>query len=756
MDIYILSNKEDSMNKRLFFSGIISILLIFAFLAGCDNGTTTEYVPGPTVTVPGPTVTVPGPTVEVPMPGQNYNALVKALLDAGDAYLKDPSTTPVVTITGQIPVQGNSDLKVPDYVILEIAKGARLTIEANAMLYVREKGKVVVKGELYFERYANWDDVRQAKIVGDIDVDGGTVYDKSDEAFNLQHVSKIYRGGKLVYSGGAAVAQDHEKFVLGYPDFTGDGYIKMVYSDGWSKFNLVRPANPPVDNLLTHPAAGPADPALLGFEVIGTIELTSGDLVLPDSVAANQLAFTVKKGSKLTIGQGASLISQSGDLHVINADEVCRLIVDEGASIEVSGLLGYPPTKDQAAAPPNVNPVSRNDGTITVLDSGALFINDWGDPVATLTSTNNGTVILKGGSRVLYDRGVPIPEVLISTGPAAKAIQTSSKTDITFTPALMTISGDKASFKNSWPTPFALPLSLAITNKAEVTAKGAVTGKVADLEITVSGGGKLILETKLDDTGNALAGITVSGEGSEVIAKPTADFFEHGPLTVKDKGTGTFIYPAAAVALPPNCNPDGPNITLGNGANIVLKGAASFTEPAGAIIVENYNVKVEAPVAFDSKAVTLKNAKFTGNITGAADAVTLTDSEMTMSSGTVDSDTTGTWVLVNSTVNFNNLKSGFTGSAAITMSLGSIVNVTGELSFSGAAAAITVSDASSKITGKSGAKITSTASGTTDKLTITAAGGANSVKGLTFTSGAATIAAGTTATYKDDTTGWEL
>ena len=735
------------MKKKLFFSGIISVLLIFAFLVGCDNGTT-EYIPGPVITIPV-TTAVPGPTVTVPVPGQDYNGLVKALIDAGEAYIKDtevPKKTQLVPIFETIVVQGNNDVKVPDGVVLEIALGGRLIIEGNAMLYVRETGKVNVKGDLYFEQFANWDDVRQAKIVGEIDVDGGTVYDKTDQAFMLQHVTRIKNSGKLMYSGGTSVAAGHEKFLLGHPTFTGDGYIKMVFSDGWSKYNLVRDAIPanPTTTLLTHVAAGATDPALRGFEVIGNIELTGGSLVLPDTISTNQLAFTVKKGSKLTIGANASLVTETG----AQADiaKITMLVVEEGGAIDVDGFLGFPVIENGAGNYSGA--ISQNKGTITIKETGTLLADDGGtqSPSTILPKANKGKIILKGGAKFLYDRtAFPSYVIFASPGTSAQDIQTNSKTDITFEPDLVTISGDKAVFTaaSTWN---ALPFSLVITGKgADVTFKGQLAGASAGMDVTVEKGGKLTLEQAPTNATAILDGITVTGDGSEIIAGPAGVDFQYAPLLLDNKGKGTFKQAATAVDLAAGGFLIA-DVTARNGATVSYVGAWGLGS-AGGGAAEGYNIIFDTVPNY--QAITLTDATLTVPSFTLGGDVSLTNSTVTFPSGIVVG-AANTWTLINSTVNIDSMTSAVTGgSNAFSLSLKSTINIKGALTFITATGTpvITLNDVDSRITGASGAKIVVNAGVT--NLTINAPGGQSSVAGLEFTGSApalsTTIAGGKTA-----------
>ena len=187
------------MKNRLFFSGIISILLIFGFLTGCDNGTTNKEVVE--VPMPGDTIIDEGPRVTLEPP-QTGGERRKQLLKAEEDYAMDSSVIQVIPVTRELSIPGNSSITVPDYVVLEIRKGVRFTIESNAFFYVRPHGVVDVKGDLYFDEYAQGDDVRQTKIEGKILVNGGLVYDKSKHGSQLQYVTSIRNGGQLYFAGG--------------------------------------------------------------------------------------------------------------------------------------------------------------------------------------------------------------------------------------------------------------------------------------------------------------------------------------------------------------------------------------------------------------------------------------------------------------------------------------------------------------------------------------------------------------------------
>ena len=450
------------MRNKLFFTGLVSALLIFAIFAGCDNGTTTKDVV--VVTAPGPVITMEGPKETVEVPGQNAGDLRKALQAAQDKLIADPSATPpVVVITGQIPIQANSSITVPDYVTLQIRKGARLTVEANALFFVKEHAVVDVQGELYFEQFANGDDVRQAKIVGKVIANGGTIYDKSDQGLLLQYVSSIKDGGRLAFGGGQQVAGGavtRERYLLGTANFKGE--IKLKFSDGWTVYNpiIINPdaAATGNENILVWPEVTADVPALglKGFEVVSDLEITEGEMIIPDKSLIVYAAvtpgdartndFIIKTGVTVTIAKGASLITQNAD-----ADKVSGLILEEQAKLVVNGKLGLP------SRTAGKHPTSTNLGTITVnaggtiLDDGAAFGNAFDQSLATSGPTQKkGTIILMPGSIAMYNRAAPT--IYASQGGTGD-IKSGAATKIEMTDLLYKITGGVAEVNSQFTLP---------------------------------------------------------------------------------------------------------------------------------------------------------------------------------------------------------------------------------------------------------------------------------------------------------------
>ena len=291
------------MKNKLFFSGIIGILLIFGLFVACDNGTTTKTV---TVTVPGDPVIDPGPVITLDPP-MNAGELRKKLLDAEEQYNNntEPNKPRVnIPVTTEISIQGNSSITVPNGVILEIVKGARLTIESNGYFFVKPRGEVHVRGELFMDDFANGDDVRQTKIEGKLYVIGGLFYDKSDSGIQLQYVTSIRDGGRLYFTGGALASGPHrEDRVFGTPVFKSTneekpGEIRLKFSDNWAPNKPVVPAAG--TNILTYygvTAANTALPYLTGIEIDGDITITEGDFLIPDRNALGGPSHTEKSSN---------------------------------------------------------------------------------------------------------------------------------------------------------------------------------------------------------------------------------------------------------------------------------------------------------------------------------------------------------------------------------------------------------------------------------------------------------------------------
>jgi hypothetical protein len=572
-----------------------------------------------------------------------------------------------------------------------------------------------------------------------------------------------------VYSGGTAIGQTHEKFVLGYPEFTGDGYIKPVFSDDWSKFNLVRPADPPVagDTLLKHAAVGAADPGLLGFELYGPIELTEGQLVLPNSgtdTTANpnnkNLTFTVKEGT-LTIGKNASLITQT-DAVVAATFDACKLVIDEKGSVVVNGKLHIGAPTDTTATGPKDQPL--NYGNITVNEGGVLFADNQGLNPVIFDAFNYGTVKLLGGSSLLYSRNIlPLYDTYIGPGTSARAIRTTGQLDVTFTRDSLTLGNKDTAILPAtwavWPAPKPLTINgVGVTVKAPLASFSNAAGEFKS--VTVTGGGKLTLEKPPHTTSFAsnvepVSGITVTGTGSQIVVEPTTNSFTTAiPLVLDNGAKGTFKQntdPTLTATLLTT------GVTAKNGATVEYTGAPTkYSTPSAAVVYSGYNV------ILDKGLDTLTGITLTGGATLTAPSfapggsVSLTDSTLKFSSGAIATNT-NTWTLVGSTVEFASMTS--SASAPLTLSAGSTVHVKGTLAFSDTAAEVTLSDAASQITGEAGAKITSSAA--SGKLTIKAPGGNTSVKGLAFTGTAPALSTeigfGKTATHgSSETIGWVL
>ena len=683
------------MKNKLFFSGIIGILLIFAIFVGCETGTNTEVV---VVTAPGTPQIIEPPkeTVEVPPQGSTYADVAKALIDAEEKYNKD-GTKSVIRINGQIPVQGNSSLIVPNHVTLEIVVGARLTIEANALLFVREFGKVIVHGELYFEKNANGDDVRQAKIVGDIDVDGGVVYDKSDDAHLLQYVSKITNGGRLAYGGGTTISGQHEKFFLGTSTFKNEegSYIKLIFSDGWSKYRPVVITDPKY-SLINQPVVtpNPGDPdtpvRLLGFEVYGKVEITGGEMVLPDSVdditnpdmsgttdSANPLSFVVKAGSTLTIGSGASLRAE-GTI----AKFVTQFVVEEGGAVSVSGTLGVPVTQTSTFTP---LPVNKNEGTITVNSGGTLLVDPAALNAAWLTGAagfNKGKITLSGGSTVLYNRAAPT--VYLSTGPAATVVRTGAKTDVILEPQLITIKGGEATILDTADTIFrTLAAHLAITDNGDVSYPGATNGltTVANTADTITiTSGSLTVDGALSTT-NRIAKLTVKGTASKRakvslagVNTATAATLPIAMELVNADATfnlATTVVPTAYLPLVSGNTVSATTSTINSRGDTAVTGFTATTLQPGEGLTFNQAVTFTG-------ALTLAGgtAEFGGGLTTAVATLLDLGSKLTVA---------GT----------------FTPGGGITLSGGSVVEVTGTVNVA-AAQTLAINDAASKFKGPDG------------------------------------------------------
>ena len=650
------------MKNNLFFSGMIGILLIFAIFAGCDNGTTKQEVV--VVTKDGPVHTFPGPqqTHEVPKEGSTYTEVAKKLLEAEEAYAADPDTAQVVVIKGQIPIQGNKSLIVPDHVTLQIDTGGRLTVEANAMLYVREFGKVLVVGELYFEKNANADDVRQAKLVGDIDVDGGVIYDKSDDGHLLQYVNKIMNGGRLVYSGGTGIEGAHEKFFLGTSTFNSvdGGYVKLVFSDGWSKYNPVVITGAAY-SLLNQPIAAANPVRLVGFEVIGKVELTGGEMVLPDSVnsitapdnttsSTNPLTFVVKRGSTLTIGASASLSAESA-----YPMWATQLVVEEGGKVDVSGKLGLPVVSTATNAVKN-----KNLGTITINDTGTLFIDTpiTAGVLATIADINQGTILVNGGGKILANRAnLPVPTVYLSAGNAAEDIQTSGKTVLSIKPDLISFGGDskdKSSYILKKVFEVGPHMNIEVNN-AGVTAKDTLNGdaSTSTVSLTVRGRGKLTLEKSAGGGSNKFIQLLVTGTGSELVVEKTGVVFTNAPAVLADNGTAYFAasyFPVAATGTAFGTDIKSNQGIIGFRGNILALTTATQADITA--LFTNNSLVFEDPVVFNKAFLTMSNTK------------AVFRKGLALHSRSADTDTTPT----------------NTTGAAVTVSNSSVLEVSGELS----------------------------------------------------------------------------
>jgi hypothetical protein len=515
-----------------------------------------------------------------------------------------------------------------------------------------------------------------------------------------------------------------------------------------------------------------AEPALVGFELYGPIELTEGQLALPDSGDATtpkNLTFTVKSGT-LTIGKNASLGTQTFDVR-----DAAKLVIDEKASVEVNGTLYIA----KVQAPSGEQPL--NYGKITVNEGGALFMDDGTQAVPitppTIDAFNYGTVNLLAGSSLLFNRTAhPYYDTYIAPGTAALVMETVGKADIAFTPDSFTVTGKNPSndyviIKGTFGS-FTLPKSLTIKSGGVIAKTDIASWDMTGNEkksITVTDGGSLTVEHRFFTDAysapvNALSGITVTGANSRIILSPIADFdaATAGPLVLDNGATGTFNRSGAVTTIAGTLLPTG--VTAKNGATVEYVGAASYALTAGPMAYSGYKVIFDkAPTG--ATTIDLTNAELTAPSIVLDGNATLTNSTITFTSGTVTDGTAAgnpfSWTLVGSTVNFASMKSAFTHASSTVMALsaGSTVNVKGTLDFSGAAPVITLFDAASQITGEAGEKITDSNGTSSNKLTINAPGAATSVKGLTFTGTPPTtteIGAGKTATWESDTLGWVL
>jgi hypothetical protein len=524
-------------------------------------------------------------------------------------------------------------------------------------------------------------------------------------------------GGRMKYSGGTAIGATHEKYLLGTATFTGSGYIKMVYSGGWSKSNLVVPdtAVTPPETFLTHQAATAhsvtalLSPELIGFEVVGEVALTGGEMVLPDAriTATNPLTFKVGEGAKLTIARGAILKTEDADAQTAAA--ITRFVVGDRANVEVAGELWIPVEAGGGGA---TDQASINNGTITVTETGILQNDFATSPTdATLLPKNNGTILIKGGGKVLYDRtAYPSQKVYISTGSSAERYKTTAaKTDIKITSDLLTITGDGAvAIIGTAP---ALVLPLAIDNKANVTVDDVLTGGTAPADtVTLTKGAKLTLKkavsstsiTKLTATDSevsfAAVGASTTIPGAVSLTNSTATFNWASAATMP-----TDIIPFASVtASKATINYRGgaaAGYTAVNTAKVIGGPEISkFTVDHTVFTLATNGLNIAGGTAeFNNLSIAALplNVSHTGTPLGAG----LSNLKV---GGTLTA-TTGSVALNGGTAELNNVTTAATGTtdAALAFNLngGSTVKIAGTATFTGAAPNIKLQDTTSTLIG---------------------------------------------------------
>ena len=503
-------------------------------------------------------------------------------------------------------------------------------------------------------------------------------------------------GARLRYSGGTAVGTSHEKYLLGTSSFTGTGYIKMIFSDGWSKYNLVKSV-PGTTTFLTFVPTATA-PGLLGFEVVGEITITGGEMILPDARAtANQpLTFKVGEGAKLTIAQGAILKTEDKDGQA--AANITKIAVADRANVEVAGQLWIP----VGAAP---NQESVNNGTITVTETGILQKDLTAAPtLATingLTYTNNGTIVIKGGGKVLYNRALyPAQPVFLGSGPAATVVQTTGKADITITAALLKVSGsnvsnDKVTIKGATPT---VPGPIQV-DKADVTVIDVLTGTAATNEtVTLTSGAKMTFKKVPAAT---IDGLTATG-GSEVVLEQWIDTATAVITPIELNGsTATYIHASVGTTAPVDFLPVG--VTATNATiNYRGLGATAFlpTKVIGGPEISKFTIDKDVVAAAGLGAINIVGG--TAEFGGALDFTAATTPALNVSAkgnlkvgGLLTLVANSTFTVNDSTASL----ASFTSLAStMTLSAGSAVTLSGTGTYTGAGT-ITFSDAASTFKG---------------------------------------------------------
>ena len=451
-------------------------------------------------------------------------------------------------------------------------------MEANAILYVRQFAalEVAAGGELYFEQYANGDDVRQAKIVGKFLVNGGTVYDKSTDGRQLQYVTSIKEGGRLVFAGGTVAQGKHETNLLGVPNFTGTGEIRLVFSDGWSKYNPVAPTAG--DTLISN--ATP--PTFDGFEIIGEIEITGNQLTIPDN-NGRVIKAIVRKDAKLKIGKNASLMSEYA-----TPGDIGNLLIEEGASVEVEGKLEIPGVAGNA-----------NRGLITVKQDGVLLN---GGTTITANMLKVGTIVLEKGAIAMLNRVNSVPWA--SPG-GTGAIKTNG-TQITLTDTSLTFKDGGADYNVGFAPAVDFPAPAAVINvvldKAAVNFKAAVT-LAAGTTLSANNGSKAVFDIAFGANTGA-----VTASASEITFNVPGGNLPLG-INLTNKSTGIFDYKGNAVAFPPastTVTVDSKDSTisyLGSQTLTIASGIAAGVLP----FLRNAGLKFDMPVVVADGGLSFNN-----------------------------------------------------------------------------------------------------------------------------------------------------
>jgi hypothetical protein len=435
------------MKNKLFFSGIIGVLLIFALVLGCSNGTTevemvTETIPG-THTQGPPTYVSPSPEPVGP-PAKTFSELLTNLVSAQDA-IKGGALSALVDISGDILLPGNETITVGRDITLRILPGGTLNVNGNGILFIQEGAAVEVKGDLYFEDHGNGDDVRQTKLEGKLIVDGGTLYDKSPTGHLLQYVTAIRESDRLVFAGGvdAQGATREINLLGGTPEFTGkdaEGNIKaeirLKFAGGWTRSTPVDLQ--PGETILTK-YADESTPYFDGIEVAatgadaGVLTVTDGNIVVADREPGGLppppdkkpgIRFYVGPAATLRLEKKAVLMAESA----VQAQVPASFVVQPGGAIDVSGRL-YLAAGQKAT----------NLGTITVKNGGWFM---W-DDITKYPAPNTGKfgkMVFEAGSSFSYDRAAP--KLFLSGGPAGE-ITTDMDTVVTLTDDSITFTGAK-------------------------------------------------------------------------------------------------------------------------------------------------------------------------------------------------------------------------------------------------------------------------------------------------------------------------